>query len=176
MTDENAPTRRRALLLLGGLSGTAALALGAVSSGRVIAAPATGGPSGGHWIPIGTLPDFPDGGVRRVTLVADDVDGFASVKQQPVGVVFVSRNGPSIAAYSAICPHLGCLIDAVDEGFHCPCHDSTFARDGARVLGRPNASLRGLDALSTRVSGAAQRVEVEWRRFALGTATKESVG
>lgn len=176
MTDENAPTRRRALLLLGGLSGTAALALGAVSSGRVIAAPATGGPSGGRWIPIGTLPDFPDGSVRRVTLVADDVDGFASVKQQPVGVVFVSRNGPSIAAYSAICPHLGCLIDAVDEGFHCPCHDSTFARDGARVLGRPNASLRGLDALSTRVSGAAQRVEVEWRRFALGTATKESVG
>jgi rieske iron-sulfur protein len=34
-----------------------------------------------------------------------------------------------VMAYSAVCPHLGCLLsnwDAATRQFACPCHDATF--------------------------------------------------
>lgn len=40
-------------------------------------------------------------------------------------------------AFSGECTHLGCAVDPPDDGgFSCPCHGSTFDRDG-RVTGGP---------------------------------------
>lgn len=162
--------------MLAGATGAAAVGLSAIAGARVVAAPAGAASGSGKWIAIGKLLDFPEGAPRRVTLVADEQDGFAIAKHQPLGVAWIVRKGDSVTAFSATCPHLGCLVDAAEAGFHCPCHDSSFAVDGARAPGKPNASLRGLDTLATRIAGADKTVEVEWRRFALGTATKETVG
>lgn len=173
---DDTTSRRRTLVMLLGASGSAAIGLSAIAGARVVAAPASAAGGAGKWVPVGKLLDFPEGAPRRVTIVADEQDGFAVAKKQPLGVAYVVRKGETIAAFSATCPHLGCLVDAGAAGFHCPCHDSSFLLGGARAPGKPNASLRGLDALATRIAGADKTVEIEWRRFALGTATKESVG
>lgn len=39
-------------------------------------------------------------------------------------------------AFSAVCTHSGCLINAVADGtLNCPCHGSKFSLDGAMVRG-----------------------------------------
>ena len=158
------------------VTGGGAVGLSAVAAARVVAAPAGGAAGAGKWVSVGKLLDFPESMPRRVTIVADEQDGFTLAKRQPLGVAWVVRKGETVTAFSATCPHLGCLVDAAVTGFHCPCHDSSFTLEGARAPAKPNASLRGLDALAARISGPDKTVEVEWRRFALGTATKESVG
>lgn len=176
MADETTSRRRTLVMLLGG-TGAAAVGLSTIAGARVVAAAASApGGGSGKWVAVGKLPDFPEGTPRRVTIVADEQDGFAVAKRQPLGVAYVVRKGDAITAFSATCPHLGCLVDAGAAGFHCPCHDSSFSLDGARAPDKPNASLRGLDTLATRVAGADKTVEIEWRRFALGTASKESIG
>lgn len=152
------------------------MGLSALASARVVAAPASGGSGTGTWVQVGKLVDFPEGAPRRVTIVADERDGFSLAKNQPLGVAYVVRKGDTVTAFSGTCPHLGCLVDAESTGFHCPCHDSSFTLDGARAAGKPNASLRGLDTLAARLSGPDKQVEIEWKRFALGTAAKESLG
>ena len=44
---------------------------------------------------------------------------------------FIVRRGASLFALSAICTHRKCKLEAEpDKTFYCPCHGSTFARDG----------------------------------------------
>jgi len=40
-----------------------------------------------------------------------------------------------VYAISRVCTHLGCLVNTEADGFHCPCHGSRFAPDGAVVKG-----------------------------------------
>ena len=56
-------------------------------------------------------------------------DGFTT----PVYVVAVEGG---FLALSAVCQHLGCTVGAQGDRFVCPCHGSTYARDG-RVLRGP---------------------------------------
>lgn len=58
------------------------------------------------------------------TLAADGTVPFP--KQR---VAFI-RRGQRVAAISLECTHLGCLINAVDQGFFCPCHGSEFGPTG----------------------------------------------
>ena len=44
--------------------------------------------------------------------------------------VFLFREGKRFRAVSAVCTHLGCTVNLVGKGFHCPCHGSVFAPDG----------------------------------------------
>jgi Rieske Fe-S protein len=49
------------------------------------------------------------------------------------------------AALSPICTHLGCTVEIADARLVCPCHGSTYARDGRVVQGpaeRPLARYR----------------------------------
>jgi cytochrome b6-f complex iron-sulfur subunit len=49
--------------------------------------------------------------------------------------IFVVREAGLIRALSAVCTHLGCTVGTSDSGYHCPCHGSTFAADGAATGG-----------------------------------------
>jgi cytochrome b6-f complex iron-sulfur subunit len=40
--------------------------------------------------------------------------------------VAIIRQGNRFGALSLECSHLGCLVNAVDQGFFCPCHGSEF--------------------------------------------------
>jgi Rieske Fe-S protein len=98
----------------------------------------------------------------RVELVGDDVrDAWLSADRTKLGAAWVQRTeGDEVVAFSSVCPHLGCSINFDDGAFRCPCHNSEFDRDGARVTG---PAKRGLDPLPVRVSDG--RVRVTFKAF-----------
>lgn len=56
----------------------------------------------------------------------------------------VIHTSDGFIAYSLVCPHLGCVVDPINEGFACPCHGSRFAKDGTLVRGPADRPLRSL--------------------------------
>ena len=47
----------------------------------------------------------------------------------------IFRDADGVFAVSMVCTHLGCIVKTEADGFHCPCHGSRFALDGAVVKG-----------------------------------------
>lgn len=50
--------------------------------------------------------------------------------------VFIYRDYEGVRALSAVCTHLGCVLEATEEGFQCPCHGTRF-NDKGQVLSGP---------------------------------------
>jgi cytochrome b6-f complex iron-sulfur subunit len=50
--------------------------------------------------------------------------------------LFVYRDHEGIRAVSAVCTHLGCILERTTDGFECPCHGSCYDRNG-KVLSGP---------------------------------------
>jgi cytochrome b6-f complex iron-sulfur subunit len=50
--------------------------------------------------------------------------------------VFIYRDYEGVRALSAVCTHLGCVLETTEKGFQCPCHGSRFS-DKGRVLSGP---------------------------------------
>ena len=62
-----------------------------------------------------------------------------AIKIQPDTIadpVYVLTSGDSFGALSPICSHRGCTVDVRGPRLVCPCHGSTYDRDG-RVLRGP---------------------------------------
>ena len=88
-------------------------------------------------------------------------DSIASVGDVPVGggvvvqaeqVVITQPSDGEFKAFSAVCPHQGCLVTDVRDGeIVCPCHGSRFAVDTGEVVGGP--APRGLEERQVTVSG-----------------------
>lgn len=49
-----------------------------------------------------------------------------------------------LQAFSLICPHLGCVVEADAQGFTCPCHGSAFDPQGRLRRGPAGQDLRRL--------------------------------
>lgn len=85
-------------------------------------------------------PQAQGGGKGRVTIprnrVGTDQAHFFQFQGHPA--VVLQRSPGVFIAFSAICTHLGCIVQWVPEKgeFLCPCHGGRFAGDG-RVLGGP---------------------------------------
>lgn len=123
--------RRR---LIGGLLGFSILAtLGGVLTPVVgyLWPPSRAAAGGGGRTEVGTTADFPVGQGKVVP-----------VNNQPVIVVNTAQGG--LKAYSAICTHLGCIVewDESRQFIHCPCHDGRFnGLNGAIISGPVPAPL-----------------------------------
>jgi len=50
--------------------------------------------------------------------------------------IFVYRDHEGVKAVSAVCTHLGCILEKSTEGFECPCHGSCY-NDQGEVLSGP---------------------------------------
>ena len=50
--------------------------------------------------------------------------------------LFVYRDHEGIKAVSAVCTHLGCILEKSTDGFECPCHGSCY-NDQGKVLSGP---------------------------------------
>lgn len=49
--------------------------------------------------------------------------------------IFIYRDRTSLKALSAVCTHLGCIINKTPNGFRCPCHGSYFNPQGEVLSG-----------------------------------------
>lgn len=49
--------------------------------------------------------------------------------------IFVYRDHEGIKAVSAVCTHLGCILEKSLDGFECPCHGSCYNQEGEVLSG-----------------------------------------
>jgi Rieske Fe-S protein len=105
-------------------------------------------------------PDSGEGGDGDAGSAAGG-DAIASVGDVPVGggvvvqaeqVVITQPSDGEFKAFSAVCPHQGCLVTDVRDGeIVCPCHGSRFAVETGEVVGGP--APRGLEEREVTVTG-----------------------
>jgi Rieske Fe-S protein len=70
---------------------------------------------------------------------------------------YLSFDGSSYSAYSAICTHMGCLLHWANSVFLCPCHGSAYQRDGKVLNG---VARRPLPTIEVRVLQATGEIQV----------------
>jgi quinol---cytochrome c reductase iron-sulfur subunit, bacillus type len=164
---------KAAAVLIGGFVGLVPLA-----SGLVVFFDPLRRRNGVRAVRLGTLDALPADGIPRpFPVLSDRQDAWNRFPNEPVGMVFLRRlpNSPTVEAYSATCPHAGCIVDfkPARNQFQCPCHTSAFEADGQRVM--PCVAPRGLDALACEVrrNGDEQEIWVEFINFYSGMAEKK---
>jgi cytochrome b6-f complex iron-sulfur subunit len=128
-TQSNAKTLTRrsflAWLIKGSLAGSGLLGLGAL--GRFISFES--GPGKPNLYDLGPATDFPPGTRTSVASIP----------------ALIIHNDAGFIALSLVCPHLGCTVTVISDGFACPCHGSRFSPDGNLRNGpasKPLTSLR----------------------------------
>ena len=135
---------RRTVLVAGGAVAVGGLIAACGGSGDATSAGGSASPAsqGG---PAGSPP------AGAVALVADVPVGGGYVNPD-VAVVVTQPEAGQFRAYTAVCPHQGCLVGSVEDNeIICPCHNSRFsAVDGAVVSG---PATEGLAAAKVSVEG-----------------------
>jgi cytochrome b6-f complex iron-sulfur subunit/menaquinol-cytochrome c reductase iron-sulfur subunit len=168
--DDQAPRGgRRTLLVLAAGAGACAIgAAVAIPAAAFVAAPLSSGAGGGRWVKTLRLDQLKEGEPKRVAIVADRRDAWTVERDVELGSVWLVKRGDKVTAFSAVCPHLGCSVNATSNGaFACPCHTSAFDADGKKKSG---PSPRDLDTLATKIEDGF--VAVDFRRFRIGIAEK----
>jgi cytochrome b6-f complex iron-sulfur subunit len=146
---------RRGLLRAGGLAAAAAAAGVVVDRIAVDHGPGGSGGSeelavdGGRWHPVVALDARPAGGAAR----------FSTGRME--GVV-VNRGGGDLLALSAVCTHLGCILqlDQAARRLDCPCHRAAFGLAGEVLFHEQPQPLRPLPRIPVRVRDGQVEVHV----------------
>jgi len=60
------------------------------------------------------------------------VDTFTYIDEHKI---YIYRDHEGVKAVSAICTHLGCILEIDEDGFLCPCHGSSYNRSGEVLSG-----------------------------------------
>jgi len=68
-------------------------------------------------------------------------DSILTVPEAQAALIYLAGK---FQAFSLICPHLGCTVEAKKDGFLCPCHSSRFGTDGSLIRGPSTRPLRPL--------------------------------
>lgn len=127
-------------------------------------------------LPVTRLSVLPaDGRPRKFTVTADRTDAWTTLRDTPIGAVYLRRAGEEVQAFNVICPHAGCFVNVADDGsgFACPCHNSRFALDGA-VSDPASPAPRGLDSLDVEIRDGDE-VWVRFQNFRTGRKEKTPV-
>ena len=93
------------------------------------------------------------GGVQKLVIpLADLKEGEARFFEYAGASAVLVRTATEVVALSAVCTHLGCVVQWVKEKQHflCPCHAGQFSTDGAVLSGHPP---RPLARIPITVSG-----------------------
>ena len=137
---------RRALLLTGAAGIAAGVAAVVGIEQLTEPAPKTARPlvENGRWKPVKALADLPEG--TPMAFRSGAIEGF------------LTRNGNQVAALSAVCTHMGCILNysKFRDRFECPCHGATFEKDGHPT--NYSSPLSPLPSLQVRVENG--QVEV----------------
>ena len=124
---------KASVYFVGGIVGAA---VGIPAVGYLID-PALKGGSKEAWIPIGKMADMPEvGKPYPFSFTRVQVNGWERTATSHGGfVIRKSENPNDLLIINSRCTHLGCTVNW-DEGkriFLCPCHDASFAEDGAII-------------------------------------------
>jgi nitrite reductase/ring-hydroxylating ferredoxin subunit len=115
---------------------------------------------------------YPGDRSSRGWVFVSDVAGMAAgaslVFQSPIGAkIVIARQGTrgdesDFAAYSSVCPHLGCQVhwESVQSRFFCPCHNGTFDAQGRPTGGPPLAANQSLSQYPLRIENGMLFIEV----------------
>ena len=163
-----------------------AKALSVMFGGTIVVIPAAAGVAtllsplgrsggGGLVVRLAGIEDLPaDGTPKLYQVVAERTDAWTKYPKKPIGSVFLRKlPDGDVVAFNSSCPHAGCSVGfkSLEQGFHCPCHDSTFELDGSR--GEVCVSPRGLDTLELdREKLAAGEIWVTFTNFKAGIEDK----
>lgn len=128
--------------------------------------------SGGTFLRVASLSAVPADGVpRQFPVVTERVDAW-NRSLEPIGAVYLRRNEgqETPECLTATCPHAGCFVayDGTSHTFKCPCHNSSFALDGAII--EPSPSPRAMDTLECKVD--RDEVLVKFENFYTGKHDK----
>lgn len=70
------------------------------------------------------------------------LSGSDTILASPQAVL--RRTPQGFIAFSIVCPHLGCQVEAGEDRFTCPCHGSQFDSHGKLLIGPAKSDLRRL--------------------------------
>ena len=144
-------TRRAAL----GAGGAGLLGAGVLGLAGCRAAPSGGSPagSGSDTSTAGSQASPTGPPVSLAKLSEVPVGGSAPASAQVNGnpVVLSQQTAGKVAAFSAICTHMGCTVNAGGPQFHCPCHGSVYDAFTGQVLRGPAPS--PLTSIPVKVDG-----------------------
>ncbi len=88
-------------------------------------------------------------GGQALAQASDIPVGGGKVLPEPEVVVTQPKKG-EFAAFTAVCPHQGCLVNEVTaDTIVCPCHGSEFSASTGEVLAGP--AMTGLDPIAIKV-------------------------
>lgn len=93
-----------------------------------------------------------------VSSVDDVAPGCGAVMRSRTRKVAVYRDDDGVAhAYSAVCPHLGCIVawNDAEHTWDCPCHGSRFDALGRVVSGPANSNLEPVEVAGERTHRSA---------------------
>jgi cytochrome b6-f complex iron-sulfur subunit len=102
-------------------------------------------PSRGREKETAFFPLLPEEEIPRVGVKKTELAYAASGKERRVRVFIVS-SPDGLAAFSAVCSHLGCLVNYHKDKkeFICPCHGGRYDLSGKNIAGPPPAPLTKL--------------------------------
>ncbi|MDB5387780.1 MAG: Rieske (2Fe-2S) domain protein [Planctomycetaceae bacterium] len=124
----------------------------------------------GGFLKVGRLDSVPQDGtpVRFTVIVERRQDAWTTYLNEPIGGVYVRRDGEEIVAFNTTCPHLGCAVDYLPGRgqYLCPCHDSAFAIDGKRTNKTPPRDMDRLEVDTDKLK--AGEVWVKYQDFKTG--------
>lgn len=155
--------RRRRLLLWipAAVFGSVAAALGATTFRFLRPRTDAQGPPAasveGAWRTLAQVSELSAESPTALTVSVARVDGWAAASEERAVYVLP---GEARAVLSAVCPHEQCEVAWAEESreFLCPCHDSRFGPEGARLSG---PAARDLERLPSRVEGGALQIRLD---------------
>ncbi len=165
-SEENNSERRTFLGVISGLIAAGISAVLGVTIGRFAISPALSSGSAEVWTDVGPLADIPEGKLARKNIIISQNAGWGEFNSQKL--VWVVRSGEKITVFTAVCPHLGCTVNAKEEAFICACHNSKWDVAGNAVAG---PTPRGLDVLEHKIEG--DLLKVKYLDFKQGVEQKE---
>ena len=73
--------------------------------------------------------------IGKVADIQPDTAKIIRFEKKPIALVRTTEG--QVKAFSAVCTHLGCIIEyrADDKKFHCNCHGSIFDTNGQNIAG-----------------------------------------
>ena len=143
---------RRALLITGGAGVAAGIAAGVAAAVGLDRLPKPSVPPPGQalvdkgsWKAVKALADLPEN--TPIAFRSGAIEGF------------LIRNGNEVKGLSAVCTHMGCILNysKFRNKFECPCHGATFELTGLPTTAQYETPLPALPSLAVRI----QRGQVE---------------